>query len=245
MARRGASVADPVAARTGVLKAVAGLVLLAIVVTAGVVGFRTWNERYEVTAPEQRSGVAVAQVVAATLSKAGDLRVSRLSGTVQGVGSDTRGFGMLTSQRVMKAPFEVDYFVDVGRLAPRDFRYDEARKVLLVDAPDVRVARANIDEAKTYIDQTSGVFVTRSAMAAMQRQASAGATRVAAEEARKPENIAAAKNNARAAIAALFAAPLAAAGLDATVEVRFADDPVRGGERWDVSRSLDEVLRGQ
>ncbi|UVO52351.1 DUF4230 domain-containing protein [Sphingomonas sp. SUN019] len=237
--------ADPTAAHSGIAKAVAGLVLLAVVVVAIVVGYRTWTERYTVTVERERSGVAVAQVVAATLSKAGDLRVSRLSGTVQGVGSDTRGFGMLTSQRVIKAPFEVNYFVDVGTLTPRDFRYDEARKVLLVDAPDVRVERANVDEAKTYIDQTSGVFVTRAAMTAMQRQASAAATRVAADEARKPENIAAARNNARAAIAALFAAPLAAAGLDATVEVRFADDPVEGGERWDVSRSLDEVLRDQ
>lgn len=234
--------ADPVTAGRGVAKAVAGLVLLAILVVGGVVLYRSWNERYVVTEAKDRSGIAIAQVVAATLSKSGDLRVSRLSGTVQGVGSDTRGFGMLTSRRVMKAPFEVDYFVDVGALSPRDFRYDAQRKVLLVEAPDVRVARANVDEGKSYIDQTSGVFVTRDAMAAMQRQASAGATRVAAEEARKPENLIAAKRNARAAITALFEAPLAAAGLDARVEVRFAGDPVRDGERWDVSRSLEEML---
>jgi len=39
-----------------------------------------------------------------------------------------------------------------------------------------------------------------------------------------------------------FAMPLRAAGIDAQVKVRFADDPTPSGERWDTSRSLQEVL---
>jgi len=35
---------------------------------------------------------------------------------------------------------------------------------------------------------------------------------------------------------------LRAAGVDATVTVRFADEPVANSERWDASRSLQDVL---
>jgi len=36
--------------------------------------------------------------------------------------------------------------------------------------------------------------------------------------------------------------PLRAVGVDAKVVVRFTDEPVANDERWDVSRSIDEVL---
>ncbi len=39
-----------------------------------------------------------------------------------------------------------------------------------------------------------------------------------------------------------FAMPLAAAGIDAKVRVRFADEVRTDGPRWDVSRSVGEVL---
>lgn len=206
-----------------------------------LVGWSGYRERYAVTT-EAPGEQAVARVVAATMREAGDLRVSRLTGTVQGVGVDTRGLGMLQSRRVMKAPFEVDYFVDLARLRPRDLYWDADRGVLRVDAPDLVVGRPNVDEARTYLDRTDGLFVTRGAMQAMQRQASAGAARVAEREARSPANLARAKAHARTAVARLFAAPLAAAGVRARVDVRFPDDPVRDEERWDVSRSIEAVL---
>ena len=218
---------------------VAGAVVAALVVTAAVVGYRAYTERYVVRTDD---GVAVARVVSATLSGASDLKVSTLTGTVQSTATDTRGMGMFTSSRVMKAPFEVAYFVDVSGLDARDFRWDAATRTLVVDAPAVRVGTVNVDESRTYLDRTTGLFVTRGAMAALQHQASARATRVAGEEARKPDRIAQAQVNARRSLAALFGGPLAAAGLDADVVVRFADDPRSGGERWDTSRSLREVI---
>ena len=210
-----------------------------VALMALVVGYRKYNERYVVKTDD---GVAVAQVVQATLSGASDLKVSTLTGTVQSTATDTRGMGMLTSQRVMKAPFAVDYFVDVSGLDAGDFRWDAGTRTLVVDAPGVRVGAVNVDEAHTYVDRTTGVFVTRGAMTELQHQASARADRVATAEAREPERLAQAQANARRALGKLFAGPLAAAGLDARVVVRFASDPVRGGERWDTSRSLEEVM---
>ena len=218
---------------------VASVIVLALVAAIGVIAYQKYTERYVVKTDD---GIAVAQVVRATLSGASDLKVSTLSGTIQSNATDTRGLGMFTSTRVMKAPFTVEYFVDVSGLDAGDFGWDAATRTLIVDAPAMRVGAPNIDEAHTYLDKTTGVFVTRGAMAALRQQASARADRVAGEEARKPARIAQAQANARRALTALFASPLTAAGLDATVVVRFANDPRRGGERWDTTRSLRDVL---
>ena len=221
---------------------IAAVVVGVLAVAMIVIGYQKYTEHYVVKTDD---GVAVAEVVQATLAGASDLRVSTLSGTVQSTATDTRGFGMLKSERVMKAPFSVDYFVDVATLSPRDFGWDAATKTLVVDAPAIRVAAPNIDEARTSVDKTSGMFVTRDAMTALQRQVSTRATRVAADEARKPERMAQAQANARKSLTALFSGPLAAAGLDARVVVRFANEAKNDGERWDTTRSLQEVLRQQ
>lgn len=231
---------------TGAAKAIFAAVLVVAALAVGAIAYKTYVQRYTVSTREDLTGEkdssVVAGVVTATLFKAGDLRVSRLTGIVQGVGRDVRGFGMLQSQRVVKSPFEVDYFVDLSKLNASQFRYDTKTRTLLVRAPGVRVGRPDIDESRTTFDNTDGLFVTRAAMAAMQRQVATSAMRVATAEARKPENLAAAKERAREAIARLFAAPLQAAGIKATVTVRFADDPVKNDEQWDLSRSLEEVL---
>jgi hypothetical protein len=70
-----------------------------------------------------------------------------------------------------------------------------------------------------------------------------GARQQAATEAAKPENVAAANEAARKAIARNLEGPLQAAGLgDVTVEVRGPDRGGRDAERWDVSRSIADVL---
>jgi Protein of unknown function (DUF4230) len=228
------------------IKTVVAVLLGLGILALGAIGYRTYVQRYTVSTRADLTGEkdssVVAGVVTATLFKAGDLRVSRLSGVVQGVGRDVRGFGVLQSQRVVKSPFEVSYFVDLSRLGARDFRYDAKTNTLLVRAPGVRIGRPDIDESRTTLDNTDGLFVTRAAMAAMQKQVAASAMRVAGEAAKKPENLAKARESGRAAIANLFGAPLRAAGIDATVKVRFSDDPVKNDEQWDLSRSLEEVL---
>ncbi|VVT03755.1 conserved hypothetical protein [Sphingomonas sp. EC-HK361] len=228
------------------VKLVVAVVLAFGILALGAIGYRTYVQRYTVSTREDLTGEkdssVVAGVVTATLFKAGDLRVSRLTGVVQGVGRDVRGFGMLQSQRVVKSPFEVDYFIDLSGLGARDFHYDAKTNTLLVRAPGIRIGRPDIDESRTTLDNTDGLFVTRAAMAAMQKQVATSAMRVASEDAKKPENLAKARESGRTAIARLFGAPLRAAGIEATVKVRFADDPVRNDEQWDMSRSLEEVL---
>ena len=221
--------------------AAVGLAIAFAIVVATIASYRWWDDRHVVATDD--SGLAVARVVAATLHTSADLRVSRLTGTVQATGATSRLWGWLSSTRVVKAPFEVDYFVNLRRLAPRDFRYDERSGTLTVEVPDVSAGKPNIDHARVTLDQTSGVYVSREAMADLQRKVAATAATAVADRANDPENIAKARENARSAISRLFGGALSAASLPVSVNVRFAGEPVPGnGEQWDMSRSLQEVL---
>ncbi|WP_375272023.1 DUF4230 domain-containing protein [Sphingomonas sp.] len=223
------------------VKSALGLALAVAIVVASLIGYRRYTESYTVATDE--NDLAVARVVAGRLFASSELRVSRLSGTVQATAATSRLWGWLNASRVVKAPYEVDYFVDLRPLGPGDFRYDEQRRTLLVEVPDVVVGRPNVDEGNVTVDQTSGVFVSRDAMAELQRRASGTATRVVEAKAREPQNILKARENGRVALERLFAGTLAAAGLPVTVEVRFAGE-ARGSDttRWDLTRSLEEVL---
>lgn len=226
---------------SGIGRTALAVALAVVIVVAALIGYRRYTRDYAVAIDD--SGLAVARVVAGRLYGSSDLRVSRLSGTVQATAASSRWWGWLTASRVVKAPYEVDYFVDLRQLDPGDFRYDAASRTLLVEVPDVTVARPNVDEGNVTIDQTSGLFVGREAMAEMQKRASATATQVVAATARAPQNMAKARANGRVALERLFAGTLSAAGLPVTVEVRFAGEPRRGEDtRWDLTRSLQEVL---
>ncbi|MBW6523244.1 DUF4230 domain-containing protein [Sphingomonas sp. RHCKR47] len=223
------------------VKTALGLALSVAIVVVSVAGYRRYTDSYTVATDE--NGLAVARVVTGKLYGSSDLRVSRLSGIVQATAATSRLWGWLKSTRVVKAPYEVDYFVALQSLSPRDFHYDEANRRLLVEVPDVVVGRPNVDEANVTIDQTSGAFVSRDAMAELQRRVSGTATRVVAAKAHEPQNILKARENGCVALERLFGGTLAAAGLPVSVQVRFQGEP-RGGDvtQWDLTRSLEEVL---
>lgn len=217
-----------------------GLVALIAVAVAGYVAYDRYTERYVV---ERDDGVAVSRVVRSVFADANALKVGELSGTVQSSATDRRGFGLLRSDQVFKAPFTADYFVDLSGLSASDYRWDAARRTLVIDAPEPTVGRVDVDEAARTLTRTRGLFVTREAQEALRRQTSVTAQRVAQAEAARPERLAQARGNARRALRSLFAAPLAAAGLgDVAVEIRFPADGVPSTERSDTSRSLQEVL---
>jgi hypothetical protein len=176
------------------------LVCLALALGIGVatwVGYRFYTDRYAVSTDDD--GVARARVVAATLYGRSDLRVSQLSGTVQGTGQTARLWGWLPASQVVKAPFEVDYFVDLGRLRAADFEMSGDGRRIVVTVPEVTVGRPNVDLAQATLNDVRGVFVSRGAMIEMGRKVAGSAQTVAGER----------------------------------------PDP---SERWDVSRSIAEVL---
>lgn len=214
--------------------AVAGLAVM--------IGVDRYRERYAVTA--DAGADPVTRVVTARLSGASSLKVAALTGTVQSRATDIRGFGWLRSDQVVKMPYSVDYFVDAARIGPGEVEWDAKTRTLIVSAPDISVAPPNIDEGSRTMVQTTGVIVTRKASEALTRQVSRNAAARARTAAMAPERIAQAREMARAALANLLAAPLRTLGHgDARVIVTFPQERRRvDGERWDVSRSVEEVI---
>lgn len=226
---------------TGLGRLLVSVAIAGAIVVATFTGYRYFTEKYSIATDS--NGVAVARVVAGRLYGSNELRVSHLSGTVQSTAATTRMWGWLKYVRLIKAPYDVDYFVALGALRPRDFRYDERRRTLLIEVPDVVVGTPNIDESRVSVDTTSGFMPSRAAMAELQKRVSARATGVVADEARKPANIRKARENGRAALERLFEGTLAAADLSVRVEVRFAGESrPTNDQQWDLTRSLEEVL---
>lgn len=218
------------------------LAAAAIVVAAGVWTYGRVTERYVETKSEA-GGPGVSQIVSAKLTGMGSLEVAQLSGIVQATASDIRGFGWLRSDQVVKMPYSVGYYVDMSQIAAKDLTWDAAAKTLVVDAPDVTVAKPNTDEGRRTLVKTSGLFVTRAAGEALTTRTSLHAEAVANKEAKSPERMAQAREHARRAIADLMAKPLAAAGFaNARIVVTFPPDR-RDDRRWDVTTPIPEVLR--
>jgi hypothetical protein len=222
--------------------AVVSIGLVVACVLIGKVAYDRVADNYVVERGDD--GQAVTQVVRATFSRASTLKVGALTGSVRATASDARLGGVLKTDRVVKAPFAVDYFLDVSRLTAADYRFDPATRTLVVDAPDVTVGPANVDEARRTLSETRGVFVTRGAMDTLSQRVSAAATRSAQAEARKPERLAQARDNARRALRDLLGPPLAAAGVaDARIMVSFPHERTdRSRQDWDRSRTPAQVL---
>ncbi len=192
---------------------------------------------------ERENGVALSRIVSIAFADKSDLRVLQIRGTVQAVASHDGTIPMLDSNQVVKAPFTADYFVDVATLGRGDYRFDPATRTLTVTAPPVTAQNIDVDEAHRTLVRTSGLFVTRAAGEELSQKTSANAAALVTREANRPENIARARERARQAIAGLLRTPLAAAGVgDVQVVVRFPDEAGPARERWDVSRSINDVL---
>jgi len=225
------------------MPALAGAIVLAVVIALGVGGYLAY-QRYTVryTVERESDGLVVSKVVDARLAGATDLRVSRLTGIVQATASDSGWGGILPSGLVFKAPFEADYFVDLAKLDRSHFFWNAKTKTLIVTPPDVRVDSVNVDEARATIDQATGLIVTRGAMARLRQRASARAGQVVRGEAASAKNMVRARENARREIADLYQRPLTIAGVDANVVVQFEGEGNRNSEQWDRSRSIEEIL---
>src|SRR5690606_23667047 len=117
-------------------------------------------------------------------------------------------------------------------------------KTLIVDAPDVRAAKPNVDESERTLVKTNGLYVTREAGEELSRRVSANAQARAKISANSPERMAQAREYGRAAIIKLMAAPMGAMGIgDARIVVTFPMERAdQNRDRWDVTAPLNEVL---
>lgn len=225
-------------------KQLLAVAIIALLAFAAYVGYEKYFEKYTIerTAGPNDDTLVVTKVVTAAFAKGSSLKVGTLSGTVQAAAKDTRGYGLLNSDQVMKAPYSVDYFVDLSRLSLQNYIWNPKSRTLSIRVPEVTVAPANVDESKMMV-RRRGIFITAAAFDAMGKTTSTQAVNVAQAAANKPENLSKARDNARVALTRLIRTPLNAAGIrDVNIVVHFPTDGDRSDERWDESRTLARVL---
>ena len=169
------------------------------------------------------------------------IQVQKLSGSVTTVRETSGGpFGIFKGKLIIKQPFTVPYFVDMAQMDLSDYIWDEQTKTLRVRIPPVVPDAPNVDDSRQQAS-AQGWVITRDMQSKLQTAVAQGAARQATQEARKPEHLEAANKAAREAIIRNLETPLRAAGLG-QVRVEVVEARAPDNERWDVSRSIEEVL---
>jgi hypothetical protein len=167
--------------------------------------------------------------------------VTSLRGKVTTVRETSGGpLGLFEGKLIIRQPFTVSYFVNMQNMSLSDYIWDEKTKTLFVRLPEITADPPNVDESRQEV-VAKGWVITREMQQRLRRSIARGAVQQARSEAAKPENMDAARSAARLAITRNLSLPLRAAGVrDVRIEVI---DPRRSpSERWDVSRSIAEVL---
>ncbi|WP_294239671.1 DUF4230 domain-containing protein [uncultured Sphingomonas sp.] len=147
-----------------------------------------------------------------------------------------------SAERTLIMPGMVRYEVDLGKLRQQDVRWDAGSRTLSVTLPPVEVDGPQVDLAAIREYGSGGVLTTFTD--AEQRLDAANRTAGQVElmrQARAPAPMKLARDATRRAVERSFAMPLRAAGVDASVKVRFSDEP-SNDERWDTTRTVEEVL---
>lgn len=221
------------------------LLVLALLLIAAA-GLYAWRQSVAREEAERQLGLDASRVLSVHFSAAAQIKVGALSGEVVTRGRTESLGGLVRSEQTVKAPYAVDYFVDVSRLGPANYRWDADTRTITVEVPDVVPATPNIDEANAQANQ-SGLWISRGAGLELARQTSRRAAQRAAETAKRPEHLDRARQNARIVIERLASAPLEAAGLgEVRVAVRFPWEGrpgTRDGEYLDASRPIADVLK--
>lgn len=151
-----------------------------------------------------------------------------------------------STQKTLIMPGMVRYEVDLGKLTQADVAWNANARTLSVRLPAVEVEGPQIDLNALREYGSGGVLARLTDAETRLDTANRRAGQVELiRQAREPAMIRLARDATRRAVERSFAMPLRAAGIDATVAVRFADEPVSNDERWDTSRSLQDVLGAQ
>lgn len=218
-------------------------VLLTILIVLGLIAAGYLIARY-VDRKEQQEvqQSSIDEIVVALREQRNRLEVYRLSGTVTSAAQATRGpGGILSGTMKVRQPWSVAYFGDMGDLSLNDYIWDEKTRTLIVRAPTVRPDPPNIDESRQVVAY-EGPFITRNMQTELRAKVARSAVGQAQTEALKPQNLDAANRAAREQIAANLEGPLRAVGVrDVKIQV-IPRERAGGAERWDVSRSIAEVL---
>ncbi len=171
-------------------------------------------------------------------------RLSAFTASFVAVTTSTVSQYGLSTHKTMITPGTVRYEVDLAKLTERDVTWDAHSKTLGVTLPPIEVSAPQIDlnQIKEYGDGGLLAKLTDADTKIDAANRTAGQQQLVAQ-ARGAVPMGLARDATRRAIERSFALPLRAAGIEAQVKVRFADEPKAAGSVWDVSPSIAEVLK--
>jgi hypothetical protein len=170
-------------------------------------------------------------------------RLSAFAARYVAVSTSTQSQYGLTSKKTLIMPGNVEYRVDMGKLTARDVTWDAKTRTLGVTLPPIEVSPPQIDLTQIREYGEGGLLSAISdADAKLEAANRSAGQRELVRQAHEPVPMKLARDATRRAVERSFALPLSAAGLDATVKVRFADEAHDNSEVWDTTRSIAEVL---
>jgi hypothetical protein len=140
------------------------------------------------------------------------------------VTSEQRRFG-LSAKKTLIMPGMVRYELDLAALRQRDLTWDAATRTLTIALPPLKVSAPEVDLRRIQTYGEGGVLMALTdAEARLDTANKAAGQAELVQQARDALPMRLARDAARHAIERSFAMPLQAAGIDATVTARFADD---------------------
>ena len=152
----------------------------------------------------------------------------------------------LSTEKTLIMPGLVRYEVDLAKLGQHDVAWDGASRTLLVRLPPVEIDGPQVDLSSIREYASGGLLSTFTDADKRLDEANRRAGQAElVQQARAAPMMTLARDATARAVERSFAMPLRAAGIDANVKVRFADQPVANDERWDTTRSIGEVLGNQ
>ncbi len=171
-------------------------------------------------------------------------RLSAFAASFVAVTTSTVSQYGLSTQKTMITPGTVRYEVDLAKLKAKDVTWDAESKTLGVTLPPIEVSAPQIDLNQIREYGSGGILskLTDADAKIETANRTAGQQQLVAQ-AHGPVPMGLARDATRRAIERSFALPLRAAGIDAKVRVRFADEPKDGDSVWDASPSIEEVLK--
>jgi hypothetical protein len=151
----------------------------------------------------------------------------------------------LTARKTLIMPGSVRYGVDLARLRRSSLAWDEPSRTLTITLPPLELSGPKIDLNQIQEYKEGGLLM---ALADSEKALDSINRREAQDDlmrqARAPEPMQMAREAAMRDVARSFAMPLRAAGIEASVAVRFVDPAGREEAAWlDRPRGLEETLR--
>ena len=163
---------------------------------------------------------------------------------VAAVTSSESRFG-LSAEKTLIMPGTVRYSVDLGRLRRESLDWDAATRTLSVTLPPLEIAGPQIDVNQVREYREGGILmVLTDAEAQIDEANRQRAQQDLMNQARDPAVMQPARQLAMRNVARAFAMPLRAAGIDASVAVRFVDPAGRDIDAFvDRRHAIEDAVR--